>query len=120
MIKQGDENLTLAPIWNNAANLMNAGDHVVDHNQLINIYDAFPDDKRYFSYSGSLTTPPCSEVVEWKILRESIEMSLEQIHAFVSILDNSCCGTNGNNRPTQDLNGRRVVLDARTDDGDNE
>ncbi len=99
---------------------MNAGDHVVDHNQLINIYDAFPDDKRYFSYSGSLTTPPCSEVVKWKILREPIEMSLEQIHAFVSILDNSCCATNGNNRPIQDLNGRRVVLDARTDDGDNE
>ncbi|NOY70831.1 MAG: carbonic anhydrase family protein [Gammaproteobacteria bacterium] len=115
MIRLGAENITLSPIWNNVANLMNAGDHVVDHNQFINIAEALPGDKRYFSYSGSLTTPPCSEIVEWKVLREPIEMSLEQIHAFVSILDNSCCETNGNNRPTQELEGRPVVLDKRAD-----
>lgn len=113
MIKQGAENATLAPIWNNAANLMNAEDHVVDFNQFINIADALPVDKRYFSYHGSLTTPPCSEVVEWRVLRNPIEMSLAQISSFVSILDASCCNTNGNNRPTQNLNGRKVLLDIQ-------
>ena len=118
MIRQGEHNQVLAPIWDNAANLLNTGDHVSDHSRYINIDDALPSDRRYFSYSGSLTTPPCSEIVEWRILRNPIEMSLEQISSFISILDNSCCASNGNNRPIQNLNNREVLLDEENEENE--
>jgi len=110
MIKQGNENQTLAPIWNHRDQLLHDGDHVIDYDLFINIEEALPDNKQYYAYQGSLTTPPCSEVVKWRVLRNPIEMSRAQIHDFVSIMDNSCCATNGNNRPTQDLNNRKVFM----------
>lgn len=58
-------------------------------------------DKPYYHYSGSLTTPPCSEGVNWNILQTPIEVSQEQIKRFTSIY-------NGNARPVQPLN-RRII-----------
>ncbi len=60
-----------------------------------------PKGKAYYNYSGSLTTPPCSEVVNWHVLKEPIEASKEQIEAFSKILDN-------NYRPVMPLNDRKV------------
>lgn len=77
----------------------------------MDLTDVLPADQRVFSYRGSLTTPPCSEVVEWRIIREPIEMSRAQLNAFIAVLDNTCCAANGNNRPTQPINGRRIFLD---------
>jgi len=58
--------------------------------------------KSYYSYKGSLTTPPCSEVVNWYVLKEPVTASKEQINLFSKILDN-------NFRPVQPLNGRTVL-----------
>lgn len=60
-----------------------------------------PKDISAFHYSGSLTTPPCSEQVEWLVLRNKFQLSKDQINAFASRLNN-------NNRPVQELNGRAV------------
>ena len=46
----------------------------------------------YFRYRGSLTTPPCSEGVEWVVMAEKREISPEQMAAVVSHLHR-------NNRP---------------------
>ena len=54
-----------------------------------------------FHYSGSLTTPPCSEQVEWLVLRNKFQLSKDQSNAFAKPLNN-------NNRPVQELNGRDV------------
>ncbi len=48
----------------------------------------------YHSYAGSLTTPPCSEIVTWIVLKEVQQASEEQIQAFRQIMGN-------NFRPTQ-------------------
>ena len=37
----------------------------------INIDDALPDNREYTSYSGSLTTPPCTEDVKWMLSEET-------------------------------------------------
>ncbi|HZI52677.1 MAG TPA: carbonic anhydrase family protein, partial [Chitinophagaceae bacterium] len=55
-------------------------------------------------YVGSLTTPPCTENVQWLVLRNPISMSKEQIAAFSSRMKN-------NNRPTQPLNERKPFID---------
>lgn len=33
----------------------------------------------YWHYSGSLTTPPCSPIVQWYLMKEPIVMSFEQL-----------------------------------------
>ena len=54
-----------------------------------------------YHYSGSLTTPPCSEVVSWFVLKEKIQLSADQLSQFEAILDN-------NFRNVQNLNGRKI------------
>ena len=61
-----------------------------------------PEDKSYYHYMGSFTTPPCTEGVKWFILSTPVELSSEQIDAFRAIYD-------GNNRPVQPLNDREFL-----------
>lgn len=60
-----------------------------------------PLDRGYYYYTGSLTTPPCTEGVSWYVLQQPITMSAEQFAQLTSIVG-------GNSRPAQPLNGRRV------------
>jgi carbonic anhydrase len=66
---------------------------------------------RYTTYSGSLTTPGCSEDVRWIVLADPLGVasaSTERMREFVSGLP-GYDGYERNNRPTQPLNGRRIV-----------
>ena len=58
--------------------------------------------KNYFHYSGSLTTPPCSENVNWFISQTPIEVSIDQILFFQQFIKH-------NARPIQQLNNRSVL-----------
>ena len=68
---------------------------------MVNVQDMLPHDQSIYTYSGSLTTPPCSESVSWNVMSTPVEVSSQQIAAFASIL-----GYNA--RPVQPLNGRAV------------
>ncbi len=57
----------------------------------------------YYRFSGSLTTPPCSEGVRWLVMKAPMTVSKSQITVFKSAIGKS------NNRPLQPLNGRLVV-----------
>lgn len=61
----------------------------------------FPEERGYFTYAGSLTTPPCSEGVRWQVLAEPITMSAEQIAALTEAHGTS-------NRPVQPLADREL------------
>lgn len=61
-----------------------------------------PEGRSFFRYEGSLTTPPCSETVDWAVLAEPITVSDAQIQAFARLHP-------GNTRPLQPLN-RRFLL----------
>lgn len=61
-----------------------------------------PQDSKVFRYAGSLTTPPCSEIVSWVVYERPLEVSPLQIEAFAKQYPD-------NSRPTQPVN-RRFVL----------
>lgn len=62
-----------------------------------------PTDRTFIHYDGSLTTPPCSEIVSWQVLTDRVTMSQDQIDAFVDQF-----GQHGNARPVQHLDGRAI------------
>ena len=64
--------------------------------------DLLPQGLEYWTYEGSLTTPPCSEIVTWMVAREPLKVEQVSIQAFTSIYSS-------NARPVLPLN-RRLVL----------
>jgi len=66
-----------------------------------------PNFKDYYTYSGSLTTPPCTEGVKWVVLKNPISIEGEDVDALKAL-------EGKNNRPVQPLNGR-VVQDVGSD-----
>ena len=63
-----------------------------------------PRSPAFYNYTGSKTTPPCQEPVEWVVIRDAGTVSREQVDALQSFSGGP------NNRPVQPLNGRRIVL----------
>ncbi len=98
MIEEGGHNANFDNAWNNLP--LHAGDHK-DVGVVMKAAELLPESKKYTTYSGSLTTPPCSEGVTWLVLNESIEMSKKQIKAFGDIVE-------ANNRPVQPVNDRAL------------
>ena len=60
-----------------------------------------PTDRRYFTYMGSLTTPPCSEGVLWMVMKQPVTISPEQIGIFARLYPM-------NARPIQSAAGRLI------------
>lgn len=67
-----------------------------------------PSNLATYRYSGSLTTPPCTEGVNWLLLETPVELSAAQIQAFEAAYSE-------NARPVQPLNGRTVQMDTTSD-----
>ena len=69
----------------------------------IDVTGLLPADRGYYTFAGSLTTPPCTENVTWFVLKTPEPISQEQADAFGRIYPL-------NTRPTQPLNGRDVQV----------
>jgi carbonic anhydrase len=67
----------------------------------INLNQLLPDDKRYYTYMGSLTTPPCSEGVLWMVMKQPVPIAPEQINIFTRLYPM-------NARPIQQASGRLI------------
>lgn len=63
--------------------------------------DLLPSKRAYYKYSGSFTTPPCTEGVDWNVMVNPVEVSQEQIKKFQSFYKM-------NARPVQPLHGRKI------------
>lgn len=72
---------------------------------MIPVDGLLPDNKSYYHYLGSLTTPPLSENVEWYVLSTPVEVSAQQVAEFKRYYD-------GNNRTLQQRNGRPLLYYA--------
>ncbi|MDH5528218.1 MAG: carbonic anhydrase family protein [Nitrospirota bacterium] len=98
LIRKGRKNAFLEQIWNQMPTMVN---HEMGSGTQ-NVADFLPSTDAYWHYSGSLTTPPCSEGVKWFVMDKSTTASPDQIDKFLGLIHE-------NARPVQPLNDRAVV-----------
>jgi len=104
-IQAGKENTTLAKAFQSLP--AREGEQRAPAGGIIDADALLPSDQTYFTYAGSLTTPPCTEGITWYVLKTPIEMSPAQIRAFTSLEHLA-----HTNRPIQKLGGRVVLVDS--------
>jgi carbonic anhydrase len=96
----GSENALIAALW---AHLPKQKEQVANvRGVTINPAALLPRDHSYYTYRGSLTTPPCTEGVRWLVLKSPSVESKAEIEKFTALYPNDA-------RPTQKLNGRHVL-----------
>lgn len=99
LLELGQENAALKETFGNMP--AKAGDKQTLSAGL-NAADLLPQDRTYYAFKGSLTTPPCSEGVRWQVLQKPVSISVGQFAAFKGLYPM-------NARPIQPLHGRRVM-----------
>lgn len=102
LLERGSDHPLVQTLWNNLPLEKNVGyapDVSIDLNQLL------PEDRRYFAYMGSLTTPPCTEGVLWMVMKQPVSLSAEQIAIFSRLYPM-------NARPVQSA-GDRLIKESR-------
>lgn len=98
LIEDGNPNSLVQIVWNNLPLEKNdpvTPSVVMDMNQIL------PERREYYTYMGSLTTPPCSEGVLWIVMKEPIHLSTQQIGIFSRLYPM-------NARPIQTMSGRLI------------
>ena len=101
MLKEGGTNPLVQTLWTNLP--PEKEKERVEEKVTINAAELLPASHAYYTFPGSLTTPPCSEGVTWFVLMNPAELSRSQIARFGKIY-------NSNARPVQPLNGRTVKV----------
>jgi carbonic anhydrase len=79
---EGVANSIIQNVWNNLPlekTLPVVPTGTIDVSQLL------PMARDYYTYMGSLTTPPCSEGVLWMVMKQPIKMSASQIGIFARL-----------------------------------
>lgn len=103
LLDEGEQNDAYQPF---IENLPAEKSEVADAGVTINAANLLPVEQTTFRYSGSLTTPPCSEGVNWLLMTTPVKISAEQVEALASLFEE------GNNRPVQPLNDRPLAEDS--------
>ena len=102
MVVEGPPHPVLETIW---STMPDKAGETVTGGGLIDFRSLLPADPITYRYAGSLTTPPCSEVVQWVVYRKPITASDSQIRRFATMFPN-------NARPVQPLGRRKLLLDT--------
>ncbi|MDF5713832.1 MAG: carbonic anhydrase family protein [Rhizonema sp. NSF051] len=100
LLKQGQHNAALQPIWD-AFPTRNEPEQVVKTVK-VNAEKLLPLERKVYRYFGSLTTPPCSQGVNWIVMQQPVELSQNQIQRFADLISIDA-------RPLQPLNNRFVL-----------
>jgi len=103
LLQKGGDNPLVHRLWINLPKEKEK-EEVLDSVQ-IDVNELLPADRGYYSFSGSLTTPPCSENVTWFVLKHPVTVSTAEIEQFSKLYQH-------NVRPTQPLYDR-VVLESQ-------
>lgn len=94
----GNPNAVLAALWPHLPKTAGATEKVTE---MVNAGGFLPADRGYWTYTGSLTTPPCTEGVRWFVFEQELGVSRDQLRAFEALF-------RMNTRELQDGHGRRI------------
>ena len=103
MIKEGKKNEELAALWEQLP-VTQGKEVILDAKTAPNLSMLVPAIGHHLFYQGSLTTPPCTEGVQWVLFEQPIELSKSQVQKFQQLFPE-------NRRPTQPANEREVIED---------
>jgi carbonic anhydrase len=98
LLEKGAEHPLIQTLWDNLPlerDVEVAPEAVIDLNVLL------PESRAYWTYMGSLTTPPCTEGVLWMVLKQPVQVAADQVAIFARVF-------RSNARPVQPANGRLV------------
>ena len=98
LLDRGAAQSVVQTVWNNLP--LEKGEELRAGTK-IDLAQLLPSDRRYYTYMGSLTTPPCSEGVLWMVLKQPVQVSPEQLSIFSQLYPM-------NARPIQQGGGRLI------------
>jgi carbonic anhydrase len=98
LLDRGSAHAVVQSVWNNLP--LEKGEEVPARASL-DLNALLPVERSYFTYMGSLTTPPCSEGVLWMVMKQPVPISAEQIGIFARLYPM-------NARPIQSAGGRLI------------
>jgi carbonic anhydrase len=100
LFEEGKANPLIDALWSNAPEKKGEAHDVASVS--VQALDLLPAERGYYTFTGSLTTPPCSEGVTWYVLRVHPTVSAQQIARFSQFYPM-------NARPIQARNGRTIL-----------
>lgn len=95
----GSPNAFITRLWTHMP--LDAQDRVRLPQPVLSVGELLPQDRRYYQYAGSLTTPPCTEGVLRIVMKTPVSVGLEQLRLLARV-------SPPNARPVQPINGRLV------------
>lgn len=100
MFEEGPDNPALSKLWKQMPKSSGKKRKIKSK---VSPDELLPRSKAYYRFSGSLTTPPCTEGVIWLVMKDAMTISKKQITKLSKTIKHD------NNRPLQPLNGRIVI-----------
>lgn len=102
MLRNGAPNPLVQTLWTHLP--LQQGKEAMPRDVKIDASQFLPADRAYYTFLGSLTTPPCTEGVLWLVMKTPMQVSRTQISAFGRLYEN-------NARPVQQAN-RRLIKES--------
>jgi carbonic anhydrase len=100
LFKEGAANPLLDTLWKDIPTEKEKAATLSDVS--VNVKELLPADAGYYKFSGSLTTPPCTEGVTWYVLKTTSTLSRQQLAAFAKLYP-------ADNRPIQPTYQREIL-----------
>jgi carbonic anhydrase len=96
--EDGNPNAVLAILW---PHLPKKPGTSVKVQEMVSAGGFLPADRGYWTYMGSLSTPPCTEGVRWFVFEQELSLSRDQLRSFTALY-------RINTRGLQEVHGRRI------------
>jgi carbonic anhydrase len=99
LLKSGAESAPIRDLWDYLPK--DIGKESEHKKVQLNAEDFLPNERNYYKFQGSITIPPCTEGVDWYVMKQPVEVSPSQIAAFAKLFPD-------NARPLEPTNGRPI------------
>ena len=111
VLLESDSSLSVTGSWLELYNNIPTDYEDINSVSGLDVTEFLPTSMNYYHYEGSLTTPACSEVVQWFVLKNPVSVPSAFLEALRTTVNDEDGDTlTKNYRETQDLNGREVMI----------